>query len=461
MTEPNDPAGQPSTPEATKAEAQSRRGAADAGEAPPVDELAGLGTDFLAGRGVRRPAVRPHERAADEPLYRQLQIYTLDPGESVRDGAVATVRVPFEPLAPGPVGRFLAVGNRDGATDARYRRADLDDHRLLLEDGLRPTPSDPRFHAQMVYTVCTSVYYAFRRAIGRDPAWGFEPHAAAPADGAAPESERLRLEPFAMEERNAYYDKRVGALRFGYFRGEADVAGHNLPRGFVFTALSHDVVAHEMAHALLDGLRAHFSLPTNPDVLAFHEAFADLVAVFQPFSYPGVVRAALRRTHGDVRAASLLVEIGRQFGHTTGGDERAGALRTAFDVNELQAQREGAARGEAPAVRVYDQSLPPHQLGSVLVAAVFDAFATVFERKTERYRLLATGGSGILPPGEMSPVLQEMLANQASQLASQFLSICIRAVDYCPPVDLRFGEYLRALITADRDLVPDDPWHYR
>ena len=50
---------------------------------------------------------------------------------------------------------------------------------------------------------------------------------------------------------------------------------------------------------------------------------------------------------------------------------------------------------------------------------------------------------------------------EASQLASQFLSICIRAIDYCPPVDLEFGEFLRAVITADRELVPDDPWGYR
>ncbi len=28
-------------------------------------------------------------------------------------------------------------------------------------------------------------------------------------------------------------------------------------------------------------------------------------------------------------------------------------------------------------------------------------------------------------------------------------------------MDIRFGEYLRALITADHDLVPDDPWAYR
>jgi hypothetical protein len=34
-------------------------------------------------------------------------------------------------------------------------------------------------------------------------------------------------------------------------------------------------------------------------------------------------------------------------------------------------------------------------------------------------------------------------------------------VDYCPPVDIAFGEYLRAVITADKDLVPDDPWGYR
>ena len=53
------------------------------------------------------------------------------------------------------------------------------------------------------------------------------------------------------------------------------------------------------------------------------------------------------------------------------------------------------------------------------------------------------------------------MAEEASVLARQFLAICIRAIDYCPPVDIEFGEFLRAVITADRDLVPDDPWDYR
>jgi hypothetical protein len=46
-------------------------------------------------------------------------------------------------------------------------------------------------------------------------------------------------------------------------------------------------------------------------------------------------------------------------------------------------------------------------------------------------------------------------------IAGHCLEICIRALDYCPPVDITFGEYLRALITADRDLAPDDPLGYR
>jgi len=46
-------------------------------------------------------------------------------------------------------------------------------------------------------------------------------------------------------------------------------------------------------------------------------------------------------------------------------------------------------------------------------------------------------------------------------VASQFLTICIRAVDYCPPADMELGEYLRALITADGDVEKTDKWGFR
>ena len=40
-------------------------------------------------------------------------------------------------------------------------------------------------------------------------------------------------------------------------------------------------------------------------------------------------------------------------------------------------------------------------------------------------------------------------------------TICIRAIDYCPPTDMELGEYLRAIITADGDLERSDKWGFR
>ena len=58
----------------------------------------------------------------------------------------------------------------------------------------------------------------------------------------------------------------------------------------VFTCLSSDIIAHEMTHALLDGLHRRLQEASNPDVRAFHEAFADIVALFQHFTIPELVR---------------------------------------------------------------------------------------------------------------------------------------------------------------------------
>jgi hypothetical protein len=74
---------------------------------------------------------------------------------------------------------------------------------------------------------------------------------------------------------------------------------------------------------------------------------------------------------------------------------------------------------------------------------------------------IATNGTGIVPQGEIHPDLVARLAKEASKVASHVLNICIRALDYCPPVDLTYGDYLRALITADKELVANDDYHYR
>src|SRR5207244_1651459 len=108
----------------------------------------------------------------------------------------------------------------------------------------------------------------------------------------------------------------------------------------------------------------------------------------------------------------------------------------------------------------YDRTTEPHERGALLVAAVFDAFLAIYRSRVADLLRIATGGSGILPPGSISGDLTNRLAREAAKSAQHLLTICIRALDYCPPVDITFGDYLRALITADVDLVPEDDHHY-
>ena len=61
----------------------------------------------------------------------------------------------------------------------------------------------------------------------------------------------------------------------------------------------------------------------------------------------------------------------------------------------------------------------------------------------------------------LNDALVKAIAQEASDVAGQFLNICIRAIDYCPPADMELGEYLRAIITADGDIERTDKWGFR
>ena len=179
-----------------------------------------------------------------------------------------------------------------------------------------PSETSPLFHQQMVYAVAMTTIGHFERALTRRVV-GVAPH----ARRHRAVLRRLRIYPHALRDRNAFYSPSKKALLFGYFPvGVKDA--HNTPGTLVFTCLSHDIIAHETTHALLDGVHPRFAEPHNADVLAFHEAFADLVALFQHFAYPGVLRDQINRTRGDLAAENLLGQLAQQFGRPRGVERR-------------------------------------------------------------------------------------------------------------------------------------------
>lgn len=411
-------------------------------------------TQVVAPVPQPEPAAAPIARKAKvlPSPPRRLRVYALDPSIAKSLDSVAinetVVYVPWEEgLLPGPVGEYLEVVDVDPASDRLYDPVDLDEPKLLAQDGWPPSEGNPQFHQQMVYAVAMKTIKNFEEALGRKVLWAPR-WAPVERNGkkalAACEVPRLRLYPHALRTDNAYYSPDKVALLFGYFQASSRPDDATPNGSMVFSCLSSDIIAHEMSHALLDGLHRRFQDASNPDVPAFHEAFADIVAIFQHFAIPELVRFQIARARGRLNAAELLGSLAQQFGE---GTQRGGPLR-----DYLSAEMDKLS---------YTDTLEVHARGSILVAAVYQAFLRIVDHRTADLIRIATNGSGILPEGALHPDLVNRLTEETCKTAKHVLRICIRALDYCPAVDITFGEYLRALITADIDLVADDRYHYR
>jgi hypothetical protein len=141
------------------------------------------------------------------------------------------------------------------------------------------------------------------------------------------------------------------------------------------------------------------------------------------------------------------LELARQFGFATGSGE---ALRSARGPDDGQ-----------PDKRLYEELLEAHDRGAILVAAVFDAFFRIYRNRIADLLRAVTGGSGILPQGELQSDLVKLATREAASASQEVLTMCLRAFEYLPPIDVTFGDYLRAVVTADFELNPRDEFQRR
>jgi hypothetical protein len=379
-----------------------------------------------------------------KPSARKLRVYAFDPNASLDLASTAfshaTISLAWydpteEEIRPGPVNEYLEVIDIDPPSQQFYEPLDLMAPEVLGQDGLTPSEGDPRFHQQMVFAVAMKTIRLFERALGRRvlwaPVWDNVRKTYVP-------TRKLRVYPHALREANAYYSRSKRALLFGYFNTTGPSAGAS----WIFTALSHDIIVHETTHAILDGLHPRYSEPTSVDSLAFHEAFADIAALFSHFQLYEAVYSFIERNGGELNQKGLLSGLAAQFARGT--SDRA-ALRDFIDKDPDPQEIEGTTE--------------PHERGAILVAAVFDAFLSIYRARTEPF--LRLSGIRVGTGARMHPDLVAILAAEAGKSADHVLRMCIRALDYLPPVDVRFGEFLRGIITADTDLIPDDRLNYR
>src|SRR5262249_9142538 len=273
---------------------------------------------------------------------RTLTVIAQDPAVRIEGKILITeLTIPAEELLPGPCGYRVNVIDYDSSTDTLYEPAvfkqlnsgELIDPYALQEEikasGRQPRGhddkllNDPKFHAQNVYAIIMRTLAQFEFALGRRATWGSDGH-------------QIHVAPHAFADANAFYSREDRAIFFGYFWGASGKP--------VYTCLSHDVVAHETTHAILDGLRPRFLEPSTPDQAAFHEGFADVVALLSLFSLNDVVSALLDTNVGgdrkliapkfltrDALAGSVLLGLAEQMGSELSA-VRGQALRRSVEL---------------------------------------------------------------------------------------------------------------------------------
>lgn len=365
---------------------------------------------------------------------RPFRIIAQDPAVPDLEGKILTaeIDIPHETLLPGPCGHRVQVIDFDSASRVYYPAGQVHNDVATTKDrkdiDIDSLINDPAFHAENVYAVVMRVLARFENALGRHVSWKGDSH-------------QLKLVPHAFADANAFYSRDVEAILFGYFPRRDG-------KGMIYTCLSHDIIVHETTHALLDGLCDRFIYASSPDQAAFHEAFADIIALLSVFSLKGVAQAALAKDLNEESRSLNLIPKSQLSRDALG---QLALLGLAEQMGkELQITRGGALRRSVeltPSPKYYQspEFLLPHRRGEILVAAVMNAFIQVWAERLNKLNPVSGGQLDL-----------DRAAEEGADVADCLLTMAIRALDYLPPLHMLFHDYLNALITADVEIRPDD-----
>src|SRR5690242_18025199 len=296
------------------------------------------------------------EHLLDGPVTTRLAVVDLDPDTEELQAAVA--------FAPPKGGQRLG----------RYRVAEKD------------VQSAPFIAVSSFATVWRTIrLFEEKRTLGREISWGFD----------APQ---LLLVPRAGWMENAYYERLSHSLQFFSFDADGTT---------IHTSLSRDIVAHETAHALIDGIDPDLYDALDPQALALHEGIADLTAMLLAFDSHRLTRAILDETRGSIEKSNAFSSIGEQFGDAIAGGAKPGYLRNLHNTAKIDPQHE---------------ETEPHALSQVISGVLYELMVEMHAHFKAVYAAERFGGDEFKASGLALAVAARL-----------FRRMVLRGLDYLPP----------------------------
>ena len=318
----------------------------------------------------------------------------------------------------GPVTPRVAVLDLDPDTEELKRGAVYEPPSRGRTLGRYAVPKndiyDTRFISVSVFATVMRTMYMYEESdtLGRKVAWAFG-------------GPQLLVVPRAGWWPNAYYERRSRSLQFFSFRSRGKL---------VHLSLSRDIVAHETAHALIDGIVPDLYDALDPQSLALHEGIADLSAVLIAFRSGRLRKAVLDATNGSIEKSTRFSSIGEEFGRAIDPSGAVGWLRNLLDGSKLDPKGDPADEPEE------------HVLSQVVTGALYTLMVALHRDYMTRLSLRR---------GESKFAVSGRALFGASE---QFKRMILRGIDYLPPGEVTFADYGRAIIAADQGSFGDDTW---
>ena len=253
--------------------------------------------DTVVYKQLRR--LQEHSRSNIPAMmaHRSMSSFTLqeEPLPVEASDHVLVVVYPQDPFIGEPEVRTMSVLDiRNGLTNSRVRVQDSEDHPIAEPDAdgnYLYWCDTPQFNQVNSFYYTTFTLRMFERYARRALPWSFP-------------SPRIILDAHIGKQANAFYNEQDRLLGFQTFEFDGESFS---------TAHSADIISHETAHAVLDGIRDLYNESFGLGPTAFHECFGDIAAMLVALHDDSLIRRLLEWTQGDLRRDNFVAMVAEQL----------------------------------------------------------------------------------------------------------------------------------------------------